>query len=423
MSTAPPAPATQPTLHGFLAVLPVTAFQRYVELLSYLIRIPSVSIQIMVDGRAHTVVGTGPQGIGATFSLLAENFTTHVVRDGQVVVAPDTRKDPRFREISRVRSQEVLFYAGAPLSTPDGVHLGTLSILDTQPRLLSGYEEQLLVDYARLIVADLESHVARSALRESASAGSISSWEAGSIDARKTLERAPESGEPPLPRRRRAARRWRKRRSFPVTRTTAAQPHVAPNVTPDHRDSPEVSSTEDLWRLAYHDPLTGLPNRLLFDNLLTTAFDTARAQGTLVMVGVIDLDGFKHVNDTYGHAVGDRLLAFVANRLAGVLRKDCALARLSGDEFAVLVTGVEHEVHLNTIALRLIRALSEPFCVEGHRLLVQGSLGVAVFPLDVMDNQSALVRADLAMYHAKRHGLGWSRHAEATLKGHLPPEE
>ena len=171
------------------------------------------------------------------------------------------------------------------------------------------------------------------------------------------------------------------------------------------RDVTERRALEsELTHRAHHDPLTGLPNRaLLLDRLdeRLAASEAARAQ---VGVAVIDLDGFKNVNDTLGHPAGDELLQVAAQRLLGCIREGDLAARLGGDEFAVMLSGVDR-ARAGAIARRMVEALHEPFTVAGHQLTVGASIGVAHGALD--GTADDLMRdADIAMYVAKRTGKG-----------------
>ncbi len=165
---------------------------------------------------------------------------------------------------------------------------------------------------------------------------------------------------------------------------------------------------EQLAYLAYHDPLTGLPNRVLVEEQLDFALARARRADTVVALLFIDLDDFKAVNDRLGHAAGDQLLAAVATRLRGVLRDTDVLARQGGDEFLVLIADLEHEpVHAaEAVGAKLHEALSEPFVVAGAELRIAASIGVSVYPDDAADTEALLRHADAAMYRAKRAGSG-----------------
>jgi diguanylate cyclase (GGDEF)-like protein len=159
---------------------------------------------------------------------------------------------------------------------------------------------------------------------------------------------------------------------------------------------------------AMHDTLTGLPNRAFLQRRLTTALDEVvdgRSPGAAVMI--LDLDGFKEVNDTLGHQQGDHLLVEVAARLTTAVDTAGTVARLGGDEFAVLLGGTDDEDKVIRVGRRILRALEHPIALDGMEVEVGGSLGVALAPLHATDPAVLLKRADLAMYDAKAstHGL------------------
>jgi diguanylate cyclase (GGDEF)-like protein/PAS domain S-box-containing protein len=169
------------------------------------------------------------------------------------------------------------------------------------------------------------------------------------------------------------------------------------------RDVTERRALEsELTHRAHHDPLTGLPNRaLLLRRLDETMAEAARGR---VGVAIVDLDGFKNVNDTLGHPAGDELLEAAAQRLLGCIREGDLVARLGGDEFAVMMAGVDG-AHAAAIARRMVDVLHEPFTVSGHQLTVGASVGVAHGTPDGTAHD--LMRdADIAMYVAKRTGKG-----------------
>ncbi len=164
----------------------------------------------------------------------------------------------------------------------------------------------------------------------------------------------------------------------------------------------ELSSK--LARLALHDVLTDLPNRSLFSERLTQAIDNARTDGTLAALLYVDLDRFKFINDSLGHAVGDRLLQSVARRLLGCVRNSDTVSRQGGDEFVVVLAGIMRIKDAVACADKILLALDEPFLVGDHELRISASIGVAIFPDDAADADSLLRCADLAMYQAKYDG-------------------
>jgi diguanylate cyclase (GGDEF)-like protein len=157
--------------------------------------------------------------------------------------------------------------------------------------------------------------------------------------------------------------------------------------------------------MAMHDALTGLPNRVYFGDRLQASCNRLSADNKVAVL-CLDLDDFKAVNDTLGHPVGDALLCVVAERLKSAVRDNDVVARLGGDEFAILQMGLDSHNHAAALAERLIKAISEPYEIEGHRLVVGVSVGIAVAPDDGTTSTTLLKNADLALYSAKSDGRG-----------------
>lgn len=158
--------------------------------------------------------------------------------------------------------------------------------------------------------------------------------------------------------------------------------------------------------MAYHDVLTGLPNRELLADRLRQACRAARRTGSNLGVAYVDIDGFKPVNDQYGHDVGDELLIQLAGRMLEQLRDGDTVARLGGDEFVVLLNGVQGAFSAEEAIERLLQVLSEPLNVGGRRVQVTASIGMTLFPEDDVDADTLLRHADQAMYRAKEEGKG-----------------
>jgi diguanylate cyclase (GGDEF)-like protein len=160
-----------------------------------------------------------------------------------------------------------------------------------------------------------------------------------------------------------------------------------------------------LEQMAYEDPLTGLPNRSLLGRRLEEALAKARLSGRLLAVGYLDLDAFKRVNDNYGHAVGDELLALMATRLRRSMHPGETVARLGGDEFVVVLPELESRQRLLERAEALLALVAEPCTIgEGYRVALSTSLGLRLVPPDDADPDLLLRQADQAMYAAKRAG-------------------
>lgn len=156
--------------------------------------------------------------------------------------------------------------------------------------------------------------------------------------------------------------------------------------------------------LARHDVLTGLPNRAMLREIVQRAISNASRTQQLVAIMFIDLDGFKPVNDQYGHAVGDQLLTAVAERLRGAVRQSDTVARVGGDEFVALATGIDSREGASGLAGKLLDSLAAPFLVRGKKLVIRASVGIAMFPADGADGETLINNADQAMYRAKLEG-------------------
>lgn len=162
--------------------------------------------------------------------------------------------------------------------------------------------------------------------------------------------------------------------------------------------------TDQLAHQALHDALTGLPNRSLLERRLDQALADARRHNWQLAVLFIDLDRFKQINDTLGHALGDQVLQRVARRLEGCLRKGDFLARMGGDEFTVLLTELADSRDALRVAEKLLAAFEEPFQIEGHELFLTSSIGISLYPRDGKDAVTLRRKADTAMYRAKNRG-------------------
>jgi diguanylate cyclase (GGDEF)-like protein/PAS domain S-box-containing protein len=183
--------------------------------------------------------------------------------------------------------------------------------------------------------------------------------------------------------------------------------------------SERKEAEERAWFLANYDPLTALPNRRLMVEQLGMALARARRTNRVVATLFLDLDRFKRINDTLGHAAGDRVLQTVTKRLHECIRESdpvgrpaeteaskvpSMIGRFAGDEFIVILSDLPHVLDADRVARRILRAIRQPFTVEGHELIVTASIGISLFPNDGQDVDTLLRNADAAMYHAKERG-------------------
>jgi diguanylate cyclase (GGDEF)-like protein/PAS domain S-box-containing protein len=166
------------------------------------------------------------------------------------------------------------------------------------------------------------------------------------------------------------------------------------------------AAEDNIRHLAYHDPLTDLPNRFSLHERMTQSIAFAQRFGQSLAVMLIDLDRFKAINDTLGHNVGDQLLVQVAKRLSASVRESDIVARLGGDEFVVVLAGVDARADVSALAAALVDNIGAPYNIAGHELRTSPSVGICLYPQDASEIGDLIKNADIAMYHAKAAGRG-----------------
>ena len=166
---------------------------------------------------------------------------------------------------------------------------------------------------------------------------------------------------------------------------------------------------QKLADMATHDSLTGLPNRTLLSDRLTMGLALSRRNGSRLAVMMLDLDKFKVINDSLGHAVGDQLLKSVAERLTSVTRKSDTVARIGGDEFVLVLPQIASPDNAAMLAQRILDIFQEPFLLDGRQLKITTSIGIAVYPDHGKEIEILLKNADNAMYQAKEQGRDMCR--------------
>jgi diguanylate cyclase (GGDEF)-like protein/PAS domain S-box-containing protein len=167
----------------------------------------------------------------------------------------------------------------------------------------------------------------------------------------------------------------------------------------------ELKLQEDnLRKMAYHDPLTGLPNRHFFSKQLQECLYWSQINNLFLGLLFIDLDGFKQVNDTLGHESGDRLLVIIAQRLHNSLRIGDIASRIGGDEFTVILRAIPHTQVATKVAEKLLNVITEPIILAGQTLNISASIGISIYPIHSQNSESLIQEADNAMYRAKRLG-------------------
>ena len=166
---------------------------------------------------------------------------------------------------------------------------------------------------------------------------------------------------------------------------------------------------------ARHDALTHLPNRSLLNESLARAIAFARRHDKRLAVGFLDVDGLKTINDSYGHSVGDHIIAGVASRINAVLRQSDSVGRVGGDEFVIVLSEIAHSGDTALVAQKLLQAIAAPHRVGGRDVTVTASLGLALYPDDGLTAEDLVASADMAMYAAKRNGRGACRFFQTSM--------
>ncbi|MFB2875703.1 CHASE2 domain-containing protein [Floridanema aerugineum] len=190
-----------------------------------------------------------------------------------------------------------------------------------------------------------------------------------------------------------------------ITERKQLEEHLKRTADELARYNTELKVSEDRLRyLAYHDTLTGLPNRKLFYERLSQSIEWASQNHHLVALLFLDLDGFKLINDTKGHDIGDLLLQTVAERLKRCLRSSDTVSRLGGDEFTVILPGIPSLNDIARVADKILTTINQPFVLQGHKIYISTSIGISVYPLNGEDIETLIKNADAAMYSAKELG-------------------
>jgi diguanylate cyclase (GGDEF)-like protein len=199
----------------------------------------------------------------------------------------------------------------------------------------------------------------------------------------------------------------------------AVQPMADGGTVTTHQDITEQRRSEaKIAHMAHHDALTGLPNRVLLKERLEHVLSRVK-RGEMVAAHLLDLDQFKNVNDTLGHSIGDKLLEAVADRLRTLVREIDTIARMGGDEFAILQVAIAQPADATALAHRVIEAVSEPYDIDGRQVIIGTSVGIAIGPADGLTPDQLIRNADLALYRAKGDGRGTYRFFEPEMDAQM----
>ena len=344
--------------YGILDTLPEQHYDDIAILAAYICQTPTALVSLIDSDRQWFKASVG-LNVKETPRSMA--FCTHTIQREDVMVIEDTLLHSKFKDNPLVTGEPFIrFYAGAPLITPDGHALGSLCVLDQEPHRLTDKQVHALRVLSQQVVAQIELKYQRDQL----------------ILSSQQLEEKVRERTAGL--------------TASLHRLLTAQSTLLKR---------EARSRYG----ALHDPLTSLPNRSYFLERLEQAVQLSHRQPShRYAVLFIDIDGFKSINDTLGHDVGDELLVYVAKQIQQLLRKSDLVARLSGDEFAVLLDNLFHQEQAITVTKRLQQRLKVPTTILGQTISVGASIGITFSAHGYRTPEAALKDADIAMYEAKK---------------------
>lgn len=270
-----------------------------------------------------------------------DTFCAFTVNTQDILIVPDTSVDSRFKENPIVKLfPKIRFYAGAPLISPNGYNLGALCVLDKEPRSLTATQQKALLVLAKQTVALLELRKLNSIMQQN------------NAELRAQVNK---------------------------------------------REQAEAA----ILHVSLHDPLTQLPNRRFLEQKLELHFNSPSQKEFALLF--IDLDKFKSINDTKGHAAGDEVLKIVSQRLSQTIRKNDHISRIGGDEFVVLIDHHDNN-HIQTVAQKLISKVNEPINLPQGLFQLSASIGIAHYPRDGRNFDTLINASDQALYKAKNLG-------------------
>lgn len=429
--------------YGLGGSRPLPSLDPVVRVAARMFGTPAAAVNMIGSDHVFFAASTG---IGTVDMSREASFCAHAITQNDVMVVPDARLDERFHDNPLViGSANLRFYAGVPLLSPEGHALGALCVIDSQPREFSEEDRARLRELAKMAMDRLElrrlemsTEQAQRPFEEFArhsptavvwfnAQREIVAWNkaAAALHGYDLEEGHGELVDALIPERERSA--FRKLVEQAVAAGTFDQ---LPMPTSSHglrKDGTEFElglslfcwrdrgqlvfnahlqditarkrEEKELLRLATTDILTGLANRARFYR----SVEEALAKSVSVAVVMIDLDGFKDVNDTLGHTVGDDILCEVARRLESALGSRGLVARIGGDEFGLLLQ-VDTPEQAHAVAQSVIDRVAEAIRVDAHAVRVTASCGIAVAPLHAQEALELIGNADLALFHAKRLG-------------------
>lgn len=379
-----------------------------------------------------------------TMLPLGDAFCQMVVRNQEPIIIDDATTHPVTKELTLTRKAKIRSYLGVPIMLQDGSMFGTLCAADSELCSFSESELQGALRLSNLLSAtlDLESLAASFQLKSTALE---STSNAVAITERNgeilwinpaytkltgyTLEELREHSlhlldanacdlttSQPIWQQISRGEAWKgelqNRRKdgsiyfeeMTITPVLDQQGQVAHFISMKQDITDRKVSEEQLNYLAHYDTLTDLPNRVMFRDHLSESITLAEDEEKMLALLFLDLDRFKSINDTLGHDIGDLLLQEAAKRIANCVRKQDIVSRISGDEFTVILSGIDNKYEVKRIAQQLSNAIAQPMVFDGYELFISTSIGISLYPADGSEPETLIKNADIAMVHAKGQG-------------------
>lgn len=437
--------------YNILDTEPEAVFDNMVQLANYICKTPIAAISLVDENRLWF---KAIDGIDKKETPRAISFCAHTILQKEPLVVENVLEDERFFDNPLVtKGSKIRFYAGVPLISQDGMHLGTLCVIDTKSRKIEKEQISAIKTLAQSVMAHLELRLSHKKIRkyvdelqlsatifESASENIIVTdvnncfitvnpaftkttgytLEEVKGQTPKILKSGKQSSEF-------YSRMWKelnkngqwdgeltnKRKNGEIyiewlsIKAIYNQDKTIRMYVATFSDITEKKRADEIiWKQANYDLLTNLPNRRLFNDRLKHEIKIAHRTKKLLALLFIDLDYFKEVNDTFGHEIGDKLLIKVTKRINETLRATDTIARMGGDEFAAILPQMDDEKNINKVAELIIKKLTMPFEINEITIKISTSIGIAVYPKDVLTAKELLEFADKAMYKSKKDGRG-----------------
>jgi diguanylate cyclase (GGDEF)-like protein/PAS domain S-box-containing protein len=428
---------------------PEAVFDNMVQLASYICQTPIAAISLIDTDRQwfKSIVG-----IDAKETPRDVAFCAHAILQDDAFVIPDALLDERFFDNPLVtEGPEIRFYAGVPLVTSNGHHLGTLCVIDTVARELKSEQLDAVKTLADSVMAHLDLGLSHKEIRKYVDDLQLSATIFDSANEAIVVTDANNNfitvnpaftaltgyslvevvGQTPKILKSGRQDRifyqqmwhqlntmgfwdgelWNKRKNgeeyaewlsikVVFNEDGSKKMHVAlfSDVTQ------KKQADEIIWKQANYDILTQLPNRQLFNDRLEHEIKMSHRTNLSLALLFIDLDFFKSVNDIMGHDVGDLLLVAVAKRISAVVRESDTVARMGGDEFTAILPQIESAEDAKRVIISIVETLAQPFNLNGEVITISASVGVAIYPQDAKDSKELMIKADKAMYKVKQQG-------------------